>query len=88
MSVAEQVSEAVLTLTETAGVPPLTGTVQVCTGTATWTAANPGPFDAAPVADCAITAVLVRDAAASAWTADVRSLFGGRSARGPRSRLW
>lgn len=46
---------------------------RVCTTTATWPAANPGPYAQAPKADCTHTATLKRGT--GQWTADVTTLL-------------
>ena len=80
VAVADKVTGAVLTLTETAGLPPVTGTLQACAGTGTWTAANPGAYEAAPVPNCAISARLARDTTTSTWSGDVQPLLASAPA--------
>lgn len=49
------------------------GTLRVCTTTAPWTAANPGPLADAPVADCSASATLTRTTD-GAWLGDLTAL--------------
>jgi hypothetical protein len=55
--------------------------INACPSSAAWTAASPGPLEAAPAADCATKVPLQRDPAAGTWTADLRPLLAG--AEGP-----
>jgi hypothetical protein len=53
-----------------------TPSLQVCTTTSSWTAANPGSLDAAPEPSCGATPIrLVRNDVASTWTVDIASFL-------------
>ena len=63
-------------LKEIGGAAPDLGLARVCVTDATWGAANPGPYDALPEADCAAgeTVDLGRDASALSWLGDITAL--------------
>lgn len=65
-----------LELKEVGGAAPELGLARVCVTDAPWGAANPGPYDALPEADCAAgeTADLGRDASALSWLGDITPL--------------
>lgn len=65
-----------LELKEIGGTAPDLGLARVCVTVDTWGAANPGPYDALPDADCAPgeTADLGRDSSALTWLGDITAL--------------